>query len=344
MDTSKTSAVSVGVSETLRLGIVPMTSTDRVEVNTQVILAHLKSMENFKPDLVCFPENSLYFNFNKKLNPAHAFTLEEDFWVDIAAWAKRHQCFLHFGGVAVQETARRGPTPDQVSDQDLARSVPVDSSRGGTNQALNQDQTHISSNESSEPKSEVFNGSILVEPSGVIRVVYRKIHLFDVDVAGRVVRESDSFCAGSEPAILDIKGWRVGMTICYDLRFAEMFVNYHKQNVDLILVPSAFLVPTGRSHWQVLLRARAIETQSFVAAPAQVGVHRSQLQPDLPERQTWGESLIVNPWGEILAASSSFDEPLSSIPSPLKPLLLELDRAQIQKTRSQIPMLSHRRL
>jgi deaminated glutathione amidase len=291
MNTTKTSASSVEVSDKLRLVVVPMASTDRVEVNVQSILTQLKSLESFKPDLVCFPENSLYFNFNSKLDPTHALNLTESFWQELAAWSQKNQCFFHLGGIPLRE------------------------------------------------ESVVSNASVVIDPSGVVKVLYRKIHLFDVDVEGRVVRESDSFCAGSEPAILDVKGWRVGMTICYDLRFAELFTHYHKQKVDLILVPSSFLVPTGRSHWQVLLRARAIETQSFVAAPAQVGVHRSLQNPALAERQTWGESLIVGPWGEILAASSSFDQPVS-----LKPLCLELDRAQIQKARAQIPLLSHRKL
>ncbi len=289
------------MSDKLRLAIVPMASTDRVEANVQSILTQLKSLESFKPDLVCFPENSLYFNFNSKLDPTHALNLTESFWPELAAWAQKNQCFLHLGGIPLREGSAPG--------------IPK------------------------KTNSQVSNASVVVEPSGAVKVLYRKIHLFDVDVEGRVVRESDSFCAGSEPSILDVKGWRVGMTICYDLRFAELFTHYHKQKADLILVPSSFLVPTGRSHWQVLLRARAIETQSFVAAPAQVGMHRSLQNPQLAERQTWGESLIVGPWGEILAASSSFDQPLS-----LKPLTLELDRAQIQKTRSQIPLLSHRKL
>jgi deaminated glutathione amidase len=275
----------------LRLAVIPMTSTDQVEVNVEFILSQLKSVENFKPDLICFPENSLYFNFNPKLDPTHAITLRESFWASLSAWAKAQNCFLHFGGVPFAENGK------------------------------------------------VSNAAILIDPSGALKVIYRKIHLFDVDVEGRRVRESDSFCAGSEPTVLEIKGWRVGMTICYDLRFAEIFVNYHKQKVDLVLVPSSFLVPTGRSHWHVLLRARAIETQAYVAAPAQVGVHKSLRNPQLAERQTWGESLVVGPWGEILAASSSFDEPVS-----LKPILWELDKAQIQKVRAQIPMLSHRRL
>lgn len=275
----------------LRLGVIPMTSTDLVEVNFQKIKSSLQSVQSFKPDLVCIPENSLYFNFQKKLDSAHALTLSEPVWDDLSQWAQQQNCYLHLGGVPLQETAG------------------------------------------------VFNASVLIDPSGTKKVVYRKIHLFDVDVEGRVVRESDSFCAGSTPETIEIKGWKVGLSICYDLRFAELFINYHKQKVDLILVPSSFLVPTGRSHWQTLLRARAIETQCYVAAPAQVGTHKSQRDPSLFERQTWGESLVIGPWGEILAASSSFDQPLSTTP-----LLCVLDKKEITKTRTQIPLLSHRRL
>ncbi len=184
----------------------------------------------------------------------------------------------------------------------------------------------------------VFNASVLIDPSGYKQIVYRKVHLFDVCVQGREVRESASFTAGDQLAAVEINGWRVGLSICYDLRFAEMFVQYHKQNVDLILVPSSFLVPTGRSHWQTLLRARAIETQAYVAAPAQVGVHQSRVDDSL-EKQTWGESLIVGPWGEVLATSSNFDQALSH-----DPLYCVLDKGPIAKAREQIPLLSHRRL
>lgn len=275
----------------LRLGVVPMTSTDQVEVNSEYILETLRSLESFRPDLVCFPENSLYFNFRPKIEPQSALDLSEPVWQELESWAQKHQCFLHMGGVPLMENGK------------------------------------------------LYNASVLIDPSGHKKIVYRKIHLFDVNVQGRVVRESDSFSAGSEEAVVDIKGWRVGLTICYDLRFAELFVKYHKQQVDLILVPSSFLVPTGRSHWQTLLRARAIETQSYVVAPAQAGVHKSADDSSLPERQTWGESLVVGPWGEILAASSSFDQSVS-----LKPLLVEIDKESLQKVRAQIPLLQHRRL
>jgi deaminated glutathione amidase len=276
----------------LRLAVVPMTSTDRVEVNTAFILSSLEALKAQKPDLICFPENSLYFNFQKKLDPTRAVHLQDPFWSQLSAWARAQNCFLHLGGIPLVE-----------------------------------------------PEHGIVNASVLIDATGEVKLVYRKIHLFDVNVEGREVRESDSFCAGTHDAIIDIKGWRVGMSICYDLRFAELFIRYHKQLADLILVPSSFLVLTGRSHWQTLLRARAIETQCYIAAPAQVGTHRSQLDASFAEKQTWGESLVIGPWGEIIAASSSFDQAPSH-----QPLFCVLDKQQIQKTRAQIPLLSHRRL
>lgn len=275
----------------LRLGVIPMTSTDRVEVNVQNILKTLRSIENFKPDLVCFPENSLLMNFQVKLDPTFALTTKEPFWQDLGEWAKANNSYLHLGGVPILESQK------------------------------------------------VFNSSVIIEPTGHQKIAYRKIHLFDVDVQGKRLRESDSLSAGADGAVIDVKGWKVGLSICYDLRFAELFIKYHKQQVDMILVPSSFLVPTGRAHWQTLLRARAIETQSYVAAPAQVGTHQSQNDPSLPPRQTWGESLVIGPWGEIIAASSSYDQPPTSAP-----LLCVLNKKEITKTRTQIPLLSHRRL
>ncbi len=174
------------------------------------------------------------------------------------------------------------------------------------------------------------NSTVLFTPNEAPRVVYSKIHLFDVDVAGAPpVRESDHFEGGRSPALLDFRGWKIGLSICYDLRFSELYLPYG-QAADLILVPSAFLVPTGEAHWHTLLRARAIEAQAFVAAPAQVGEHVSGDQI----RRTFGHSLVVDPWGRVLADLEPSED--------LK--IVELSRKVIEKVRGQIPMKSHRRL
>ncbi|MCC6138375.1 MAG: hypothetical protein IT287_07060, partial [Bdellovibrionaceae bacterium] len=272
----------------LRVALLPMTSTDRVEVNVQNILESLQKI-TLPVDIVFLPENSLYFNFNKKLDPSHALT-DSKVLEPLVVWAKDNRTAIHFGG------------------------VPYKTAKG------------------------ICNTSLLIDSNGDFQELYEKIHLFDVDVAGRSVRESDSFKAGNQPAILEIKGTKIGLSICYDLRFAELFVYYHKQNVDVIVVPSSFLVETGRAHWSTLLRARAIETQAYVLAPAQVGIHTSSLDPSLPSKTTWGESLAIGPWGEILARSSSFDDKVGEH----TPLVLELLPENLDKVRAQMPTLSHR--
>ncbi len=175
------------------------------------------------------------------------------------------------------------------------------------------------------------NGTVLLRPGSEPQLVYKKIHLFDVDVEGAPpVRESDHFVSGSGPELVQINGWNVGLSVCYDLRFPELYLHY-AQKADLILVPSAFLVPTGEAHWHTLLRARAIESQSFLAAPAQAGAHKSASGQ---VRHTYGHSLIVDPWGRI-------SKELHSAPEVG---IVELKREAIAKVRQQIPMASHRRL
>lgn len=177
------------------------------------------------------------------------------------------------------------------------------------------------------------NSTVLLNAGEQPRVVYSKIHLFDVDVEGAPpVRESDHFVNGSGPALIDFLGWKIGLSICYDLRFAELYLSY-AQKADLILVPSAFLVPTGEAHWHTLLRARAIESQCYVAAPAQAGEHISQSAPD-QKRKTYGHSLIVDPWGRVL----------EEIETGLDIRTVELSHGPIEKARRQIPMKAHRRL
>lgn len=172
---------------------------------------------------------------------------------------------------------------------------------------------------------------VLLRSDAPPEVIYRKIHLFDVDVEGLPsVRESNDFAAGNQPAILEIFGWRFGLSICYDLRFAELFQSYISQEVDALLVPSAFLTTTGQAHWEVLLRARAIEGQCYVLAPAQGGTHLSNNGRD--SRNTYGHSLIVNPWGTVVSEASQ----------EKKILVCDLSKTEINKVRKQIPMKQHR--
>ena len=178
------------------------------------------------------------------------------------------------------------------------------------------------------------NASVLVTPLGQHSITYEKIHLFDIDIEGHApVRESDVYQGGEAPKILEIEGWHLGQTICYDLRFSELFSWYAQHATEALLVPSSFLVPTGKVHWHILLRARAIESQAYVIAAAQAGQHQSVKGSYV--RETFGHSLVVDPWGQIIAEGA---------PESVQLLKVKLDIEKLQAVRKQIPMAGHRRL
>ena len=179
----------------------------------------------------------------------------------------------------------------------------------------------------------LYNSSVLVTPDGDLLPTYQKMHLFDIQLDGQnVIRESDVFRHGQQPHVLNIDGWKVGEAICYDLRFAELFSKYARQEVDAILLPSAFLVKTGEAHWEVLLRARAIESQSYLIASAQGGSHKGGRSG---MRETYGHTLVVDPWG-VVAGQVEKRAPGFT--------LVKLSRERIESVRKQIPMKFHRRL
>ncbi len=179
----------------------------------------------------------------------------------------------------------------------------------------------------------VWNASVLVSPVDETRIVYKKIHLFDITLAGqKPIRESDVFTNGEMSSVFEIDGIKFGSSICYDIRFAELYSLYAKQMVDVILIPAAFLVKTGKAHWDVLLRARAIENQSYVLAPAQTGKHLSTTSEQ--SRETYGNTTAVGPWGDVIECLSG----------SLGVVLVNIDPESCRSVRRQIPMQSHRRL
>jgi len=178
----------------------------------------------------------------------------------------------------------------------------------------------------------VQNTSVIFAPDGSYFDSYSKIHLFDVNLENqKPICESDLFAHGALPQVIDVFGWKVGLSICYDLRFPELYLNYAKQGVDLITVPSAFMVPTGKAHWEVLLRARAIEAQSYVLAAGQCGEHLSKLGG---KRATYGHSVIIDPWGKILEVAEDRKVVLRA----------SLSKERLSNVRRQIPISEHRRL
>ncbi|HZV75343.1 MAG TPA: carbon-nitrogen hydrolase family protein [Conexibacter sp.] len=173
------------------------------------------------------------------------------------------------------------------------------------------------------------NTSVHVGPDGKLRAVYRKLHLFDVEVAGTVYRESDGEDAGEEIVTTTLAGPDgivLGMAVCYDLRFPELFRILTLRGARVLALPSAFTLATTRDHWEVLLRARAIENQCFVVAANQIGEH-------VPGKASGGRSLIADPWGTVLATAPD-DEGYA---------LAELDLARQDAIRASLPALAHRR-
>lgn len=177
--------------------------------------------------------------------------------------------------------------------------------------------------------SRVANASLAYTPKGQCASRYDKMHLFRYDNGRERYDESAVLRAGDTPTAFELhdrsgQGWRIGQSVCYDLRFAEL---YRALAADLLLVPSAFTHTTGLAHWEVLLRARAIENQAYVVASAQGGVHENG-------RRTWGHSMVIDPWGEVMALQAEGPGVV----------LAELDVARLASVREQLPSLQHRRL
>lgn len=169
----------------------------------------------------------------------------------------------------------------------------------------------------------VFNRSFLFDPDGKVAARYDKINLFDVSLGGgETYRESETVEGGNKAVLVQgPMGAKIGMSICYDLRFADLFGAYARAGADMITAPSAFTVPTGQAHWETLLRARAIETAAYIVAPAQGGRHEDG-------RATWGHSMIVDPWGKMVA-HLDHDEPGVAV--------ADLDLDLVTEARSKIP-------
>jgi predicted amidohydrolase len=169
------------------------------------------------------------------------------------------------------------------------------------------------------------NTAVLVGRDGAVAAAYRKIHLFDVELEDVVLRESSVVEAGAEVVTGDLAWGRVGLSICYDLRFPELYRVLRRSGAEVLAVPSAFTAATGPAHWHLLLRARAVENQAFVVAPAQVGQHG-------PRRSSYGHALIVDPWGDVLADAGGAGAGV---------VVADLDPAALERARRRIPCLEH---
>ena len=178
----------------------------------------------------------------------------------------------------------------------------------------------------------IYNTAALISPRGEVVAAYRKMHLFDVDIPdGARYRESEAVAPGpSLPPAAEVEGLKAGLSVCYDLRFPELYRKLSDAGADVLCVPAAFTAYTGKAHWEVLLRARAIENQAYVLAPAQVG----RIGPANENRFAYGHACIIDPWGEVLADAGGQGEGIA---------LAKIEPSRIAQVRRDLPALKHRR-
>lgn len=188
---------------------------------------------------------------------------------------------------------------------------------------------HAGSFHETGPDAErTYNTSLVFDRSGELAASYRKIHLYDVEIPGRVsYQESRSVAPGTETVVVDVEGVPVGLSICYDLRFPELYRRLAVAGAQVLVVPAAFMMHTGRDHWEVLLRARAIENQCYVLAAGQIGDHE-------PGRTCFGRSMVVDPWGTVVAQA----------PDTIGVTVADVDLARLATIRQELPSLANRRL
>ena len=228
------------------------------------------------------------------------------------------ECFSFLGRVEGDKLNIAEPTdgdgPIMTTLRELATKHGVWIVGGGTPERIPDD-----------PKR-TYNTAVVLDPRGALAARYRKIHLFDVDIpGGATLRESDATAAGDELVVVPIEGANVGMSICYDVRFPELYRCLVKdRGADVLLVPAAFTAHTGAAHWHLLLRARAVEDQAWVVAAAQWGKHNDK-------RESYGHTLISDPWGTIVGEQAEGDGVV----------MHTLDGATVAKRRTQLPSLRH---
>jgi predicted amidohydrolase len=179
--------------------------------------------------------------------------------------------------------------------------------------------------ESREGREKLSNTALVFDPTGELVAVYRKIHMFDVEVGGHVYRESEALEPGDETALCEVDDWRVGLSICYDLRFPELYRMLAVQGAELVVVPAAFTSFTGKDHWELLLRARAVENQCYMVAANEWGTGSDGTS-------SYGRSMIVDPWGVVLAQAGDEDCVIAA----------DLDRARLADIRASLPSLLNR--
>lgn len=283
----------------MQLIAIQMTSTDDVSQNLAMVGEQLANIEFQQPSLVLLPENFAVFANRKKYQQCAEPLSLGAIQTQLTSWAKQYNIWLVAGSFPI------------VADNDELT----------CNDAYSENRT--------------FTTSLAFNPAGELVQHYHKLHLFDAEVSTAdkqtVYRESDCFKFGEKTAMFTADNIKFGMTICYDLRFPELFRQLRQQGADVILVPAAFTAVTGEAHWLTLLRARAIENQCYILAANQVGQHSKNLS--LENKSTWGHSVIIDPWGQVMTQIDTDIGHISAL----------IDIQKLARIRADMPILQHAR-
>jgi len=271
----------------LRIGIAQLNTKDNISESFRTIAGLTGEIASRGADLAVFPEMSTYLS---ELDiSAAAQHLEDEVVSRFRELAKKHKIYLHIGSF-VEKSGRESKV------------------------------------EAEGPGSRAFNTSVFINPEGAIEAVYRKIHLFDIELSDDLsYRESDRFLRGSEIVTHHSTLGDLGFSICYDLRFPELYRSLALRGAKIIFVPSGFTLFTGKDHWEPLLRARAIENQVYIIAPNQIGEHPVG-------KHCYGNSMIVDPWGKVIARASD----------RVEAVVANIDLDYVDKVRGKLPSLKNR--
>ena len=296
----------------MKVAALQMTTGPDVTANLDIANALLDEAARKGAKLAVLPENFAFMGLADADKRKVAEVEGKGPIQDFLSRKAREQKMWIIGG-----TAPVRPKDERATGSALANDSPASDAVGvnPTNRARNVDDGRPSA------------ASLVYNDVGQLVARYDKIHLFDVDIPGRTepYRESANVAPGTTPKVVDTPVGRVGLSVCYDMRFPELFRRLSQDGAQILSIPSAFTTPTGRAHWETLLRARAIENLCFVIAPAQSGVHASG-------RETYGDSMIIDYWGRILARR----------PRGQGVVVHDLDLAAQAKVREEFPALRHR--
>ena len=298
----------------MKVAALQMTTGPDVTANLETAGALLDEAAQRGAKLAVLPENFAFMGLadadKRKVAEAEGAGPIQDF---LSRKARENKLWIIGGTAPIRARSEHRAGEPAVSDPGPAR-------EGAASKAPLSDGSPASD---SRPAA----ASLVYNDAGQLVARYDKIHLFDVDIPGRTepYRESANVAPGSAPKVVDTPVGRVGLSVCYDMRFPELFRQLSQDGAQILSIPSAFTTPTGRAHWETLLRARAIENLCFVIAPAQSGIHPSG-------RETYGDSMIIDYWGRILARR----------PRGTGVVVHELDLAGQAKVREEFPALRHR--